>query len=118
MITRLIPLAVLQSLVLTMGQVLLKIALCKMLPFSWSTSFWKSVFFNWQFALCGICFALASVLWMYIIKHFPLSVSYPMVSLSYIFGMLAAILIFHESVDWTKWIGVFLIISGCILIAK
>ena len=118
MITRLIPLAVLQSLILTMGQVLLKIALCKMLPFSWSTRFWQSVFFNWQFALCGICFALASVLWMYIIKNFPFSMAYPMVSMSYVMGMFAAMIFFHEHISFERWLGVFLILSGCVLIAK
>jgi drug/metabolite transporter (DMT)-like permease len=68
--------------------------------------------------LCGICFAAASLLWMYIVKHFPLSMSYPMVSLSYVFGMIGAIAFFHETVDIYKWIGVVLIMTGCFLIAR
>ena len=118
MILKLIPIALLQSLLLALGQVLLKFALHHMKPFAWSTDFWKSVFINWQFALCGICFAVASLLWMYIVKNFPLSMAYPMVSLSYVFGMIAAIVFFHESVDIYKWTGVFLIVTGCILIAR
>ena len=119
MILKLIPIALLQSLLLALGQVLLKFALHHMKPFAWSADFWKSVFINWQFALCGICFAVASLLWMYIVKNFPLSMAYPMVSLSYVFGMIAAIVFFHESVDIYKWTGVFLIIvTGCILIAR
>ena len=55
---------------------------------------------------------------MYIVKNFPLSMAYPMVSLSYVFGMIAAIVFFHESVDIYKWTGVFLIVTGCILIAR
>jgi undecaprenyl phosphate-alpha-L-ara4N flippase subunit ArnE len=55
---------------------------------------------------------------MYIIKNFPLSMAYPMVSLSYVMGMLAAILFFHEQIPLVRWIGVFLILSGCVLIAK
>ncbi len=115
---RLIPIALLQSLLLALGQVLLKFGLNNMKPFSWSAAFWKSVFINWQFALCGICFAAASLLWMYIVKHFPLSMAYPMVSLSYVFGMIGAIVFFHESIDIYKWVGVFLIMTGCILIAR
>ena len=115
---KLIPIALLQSLLLALGQVLLKFGLNNMKPFSWSEAFWKSVFINWQFALCGICFAAASLLWMYIVKHFPLSMAYPMVSLSYVFGMIGAIVFFHESVDIYKWVGVFLIMTGCILIAR
>lgn len=115
---KLIPIALLQSLLLALGQVLLKFGLNNMKPFSWSAAFWKSVFINWQFALCGICFAATSLLWMYIVKHFPLSMAYPMVSLSYVFGMIGAIVFFHESVDIYKWVGVFLIMTGCILIAR
>ncbi len=114
----LLILAVIQSLLLTGGQVLLKFALLRMLPFSWSLSFWRSVFVNWQFALCGICYGFGSLLWFYIIKHYPFSMAYPLVSMSYAFGMVAAIIFFHESVDWTKWLGVILILGGCYLIAK
>ena len=39
-----------------------------------------------------------------------------MVSLSYVFGMLAAIVVFHEEVSVIKWLGVFFIILGCLLI--
>jgi undecaprenyl phosphate-alpha-L-ara4N flippase subunit ArnE len=55
---------------------------------------------------------------MYIIKHFPLSEAYPLVSLSYVFGMIAAIVFFHEQVDISKWIGVLLIMAGCFIISK
>ena len=57
-------------------------------------------------------------MWLYIIKHFPFSMAYPMVSLSYVFGMIAAIVFFHEPVSITKWIGVLLIMAGGYLIAK
>ena len=113
-----LPLAVLQSLLLASGQVLLKFALAKMLPFSWTAAFWKSVFINWQFAACGLCYGAGTILWFYIIKHFPFSMAYPMVSLSYVFGMIAAIVFFHEPVSYVKWLGVLLIMAGCYFIAK
>lgn len=115
---KIIPYAVLQSLLLCGGQVFLKFALTKMPPFSWTKAFWTSLLLNWQFAACGICFGLASLLWMYIVKYFPFSMAYPMVSLSYVFGMIAAILFFHEEVSLMKWAGVCFIIIGCMLIAK
>jgi undecaprenyl phosphate-alpha-L-ara4N flippase subunit ArnE len=55
---------------------------------------------------------------MWMVKYFPFSMAYPMVSLSYVFGMFAAILFFHEEVSLIKWIGVGLIVLGCLLIAK
>ena len=114
----LFPLAILQSLLLAGGQVLLKFALNRMLPFAWTAAFWKSVFVNWQFAACGVCYGAGSLLWFYIIKHFPFSMAYPMVSLSYVFGMIAAMLVFHEEVSVTRWLGVLLIMAGCYFIAK
>lgn len=115
---RIIPYAVVQGLLLCGGQVLLKLALMRMPHFEWTRTFWAGMLTNWQFAACGACFALASLLWMWIVKAFPLSTAYPMVSLSYVFGMLAAILFFHEEVSMMKWTGVVLIIIGCFLIAK
>jgi undecaprenyl phosphate-alpha-L-ara4N flippase subunit ArnE len=41
-----------------------------------------------------------------------------MVSLSDVFGMIAAMLVFHEEVSVTKWAGVLLIMAGCYFIAK
>lgn len=114
----LFPLAIVQSLLLSGGQVLLKFALARMLPFGWNFPFWKSVFANWQFAACGMCYGLGSLLWFYIVKNYPFSMAYPMVSLSYVFGMIAAIVFFHEPVDIYKWIGVLLIMAGCYFIAK
>ncbi len=114
----LLSLALIQSALLAMGQVMLKFGLLRMEPFGWNLSFWRSALVNWQFALCGICFGAASVLWMYIIKHYPISTAYPLVSLSYVFGMIAAIVFFHEHIDMDKWIGVLLIMAGCYFITK
>ncbi len=110
--------SIVQSLLLVSGQVALKVALSRMQPFGWNRDFWCSVFLNWQFALSGLLFGSSSILWMYIIKHYPLSVAYPMISLSYVFGMIAAMVFFHESVSLMKWLGVLCIILGCVLIAK
>jgi len=115
---KIIPYAIVQSLVLTAAQVLLKFAMIGMPPFAWSRQFWWSLLLNWQFAACGLLFALASLLWMYMVKTFPFSVAYPMVSLSYVFGMVAAIFFFHEEVSAVRWTGVILIVLGCMLIAK
>ncbi len=110
--------ALVQSLLLAAGQVALKFALMRMIPFAWSRAFWSSVFLNVPFALAGVLFASASVSWMYIVKRFPLSAAYPMASLSYVFGMVAAGVCFGESVTWRGWVGAALIVGGCFVIAK
>lgn len=107
-----------QSLLLVSGQVFLKFAMMRMLPFGWNKAFWTSLLTNWHFAASGLLFGTSSVLWMYIVKTFPLSVAYPMISLSYVFGMVSAIVFFHEEVSMAKWMGIALIMAGCCLIAK
>lgn len=96
----------------------LKLAMMRMLPFAWTKAFWGSLFTNWHFAACGLFFGAASLLWMYIVKVFPFSMAYPMISLSYVFGMFAAILVFHEEVSMMRWVGVLLIMLGCVFIAR
>lgn len=114
----LITLALIQSCLLCGGQVLLKIALNKMPSFEWAWSFFGDVLTNWWFLGCGICYGAGTVLWMYIIKHFPFSMAYPMISISYVLGMIAAIVFFHEQVSLRMWGGVALIMIGCILVAR
>ncbi len=113
-----IPLALIQSILLSMGQVLLKFALNKMGRFEWEWHFFGKLLTNWWLLGCGVCYGFATILWLYILKKFPFSIAYPMISLSYVFGMLAAIVFFHEQVSITRWMGVLLIIGGCFLIAK
>ncbi len=109
-------LAILQSLMLCGGQVFLKLSLTAMPPFGWNKTFWTGALTNWQFAACGILFGGASLLWMYMLKHFPLSTVYPITSLSYVLGMLAGLVIFHEEVTLMKWVGAAFIMIGCILV--
>ena len=115
---RALLLAVVQSALLAGGQVFLKLALARMPRFAMSRHFWVSMLCNWQFACCGLLFGASSVLWMYIVRRYPLSVAYPMISLSYVFGMLAAVAFFGEQVSVWKWAGVALIVAGCCLVAK
>lgn len=115
---KIVTCATVQSLLLVAAQTSLKFALLHMAPFGWNRRFWLSVLTNWQFALSGALFAACSLLWMYMLRHFPFSTVYPLISLSYAFGMVAANVFFHETVGPSKWLGVALIMAGCLLIAK
>jgi undecaprenyl phosphate-alpha-L-ara4N flippase subunit ArnE len=115
---QLLSLAIVQSIMLSFGQLTLKLALIKMPAFSWSAQFFASLLTNWWFLVCGILFGGASILWMYILKHFPLSMASPMVSLSYVFALVFSVVFLHEAVAWNRWFGVALIMIGCIFVAK
>ena len=68
MILKLLPISLLQCMLLTGGQVLMKYGLLKAGAFSFSWGYFGKLLINWQFICCGICFAVGSVLWMYIIN--------------------------------------------------
>jgi undecaprenyl phosphate-alpha-L-ara4N flippase subunit ArnE len=115
---KVILLTVLQCFLLASGQVCFKLAVEKITKFQFSWTYFCDILANWWLLASGICLVSATILWGYILKHFEFSVAYPVTAFAYIFGMLAAIFIFHETVSITRWIGVALIILGVILIAK
>lgn len=115
---KVLPLALLQSALLALGQALLKYSLEQMGRFFWSWEFFKSAITCWPFALCGLCFGSASLLWFYLLKHFPLSIVYPLLSMSYVMGMLAARFIFNETIPANRWIGLLLIMTGVVLVVQ
>ena len=115
---KLIILALIQSLLLCAGQMFMKLALKAVNTVSWSWSFiWRQLT-NWWWLACGVSFIGAGLLWMYILKHWPFSLAYPLSSLAYVFGMIAAMLVFHEHVAWTQWLGILFIIAGCYLVVN
>ncbi|MDR2765233.1 MAG: EamA family transporter [Tannerella sp.] len=115
---KLILYSTLQSLCLVSGQIFLKIALALTGKFHLSWQFVREALTTWQLAASGLCMVLASLIWVYILKHYEFSVAYPMISISYLFGLLAAIFIFHEPVPLVRWIGVLLIMGGVFLVTK
>ena len=115
---KLVVLATFQSFLLASSQVFLKLATMRMDKFSFSLSFFKALLLNWQLAFSGVCICTATIIWMYILKRFELSVAYPLISISYIFGMLASVFIFKEAVPFTRWIGVGFIMLGVIFLVK
>lgn len=112
----LLPLSIIQAILLAGGQILVKIALQHMPKPSFTGEFILSQLTNWWWLACGLCFGGAGILWAYILKNYPFSMAYPLSSIAYIFGMIAAMFIFHEQVSTTAWVGVCLIMLGCYLI--
>ena len=115
---RLIFYVTVQSLFLASGQVFLKLAMMRMDNISLTWKFFKEAAQNWPLAASGISMLLATLLWLYILRHYEFSVAYPLTSISYIIGMVAAIFVFHETIPFTRWIGVILIIIGVFGVIK
>ncbi len=114
---KLIALSVVQSLLLVTSQIFLKLAMERTGRFSFTWNFFREALLNWQLACSGISIAGATLLWVYILRHFEFSIAYPLISISYVWGILAASLIFHETIPLTRWCGTGLIILGVMLVA-
>ncbi|WP_054958546.1 EamA family transporter [Paenibacillus dakarensis] len=68
--------------------------------------------------LTGILFyGLATVLWFFVLSRLPLSLAYPLQSLAYALGIVAAWYFFGESVPLNRWIGAAVIVIGATIIA-
>ena len=115
---QLILLSVIQAFCLCAGQVLLKIAMQSQPAFAWTWTYAFRTLTNWWLLACGIAFTAAGLLWMYILRHYPFSQAYPLSSLAYVFGMVAAMFVFHEQVSLLQWVGILLIMAGCYCIAN
>ena len=115
---KIILLGIVQSSILSGGQILLKMALNRQGKYSLSLKYLMALAVDFYFILCTICYIGGTLLWIYILKNFKFSIAYPMISLSYVMGMIAAVIIFKEDVSIVRWIGVLLIVGGCCLIAK
>lgn len=113
-----LTIGLLQSIFLASGQVFLKLAMNRMGQFAWTWNYFKDLLLNWPLAACGVGFGAATLLWLYMLKHFDFSLAYPITSLSYIFGMLAAAFIFHESIPTARWLGVIFIVIGVFFMVK
>lgn len=115
---RFVVISLIQSALLALGQVFAKLAAARMDAFSWTWAWFAGQLRNYYLAAAGALLIAATVCWFYILRHFPFSIAYPMTSVAYVFGMLAAVVLFKEPVPLQRWIGLFLIVSGVCLLVK
>ena len=104
---------------LVVNQIALKLWLLnkKIIVWPLKLNFFKSLI-SLEIAVSILSIAISGVLWLILLKKLEFSVLYPMISLSYIFGVLAAIFIFKESVPLIRWLGILVIIVGIFLISR
>lgn len=110
-------LSIIQSLMLSTGQMALKIAIDRIEGISWTWKFVAGLAYNWWLALSGLLCGGATILWLYILKKYPFSMAYPMGSLSYIFALILAMFVLKENVSWNRWLGVGFVMLGCFFVA-
>jgi len=72
---------------------------------------------NKQLIIGVLLYGLSSVLFIPALKFGELSIIYPITSLSYIWVALISVKYLNEKMNKYKWIGIFFIILGVVLIA-
>lgn len=71
------------------------------------------------YILAGLILAVISTMcWMFTVSKLPLGFSYSFVSLAFPLVMILSVVLYHESVSLTSWIGMIVLMIGVILIAK
>lgn len=108
--------AMLGSFLITLGQVLWKIAIDKNGGLINSNfSIYQNILniFLSPYMLSGLMIYLfATVFWMYLLGKYQYSYIYPMFSMTYIFSFIFAIFLFGEIISIGKIIGIIFIIMG------
>lgn len=107
-----------QTATLAFSQVALKLAMAN-LKWEWSWSFiWHHVLQNAWLLFAVFLMIVANVFWLIMLHKYDFSRVYPLTSLGFVFGILAGLFIFHEQVGFMQWIGVAMVITGCMFIAE
>lgn len=108
-----------QTLLQALSQVTLKVALQNMPAWEWSgTYLLRHVLMNGWLMVAVVLIVAANVAWFFVLKYFPFSYAYPLTALGFVIGLVLSILILHETVIWSQWVGVMLIMSGCFLLLR
>ena len=112
-------LVIVSTFLLVLNQIELKLWLKnkEVNPWPLSLRLFKSLF-SIEILICIISILISGIIWIYLLKRIDFSLLYPMISISYIFGLVAAIVIFHEPVPILRWIGVGVIIFGIFLVSQ
>lgn len=63
-------------------------------------------------------FAMSALLWLVVLSRVSLSFAYPFAASTYVLILLFDRFVLHEPVSAVRWAGVFLIISGLVLISR
>ncbi len=71
------------------------------------------------YVLLGLfLYAVSSAFWLVVLSKWALSFAYPMIATNYLLVVLLSRAIFHEKVTPFQWVGIVLMVSGLMLVAR
>lgn len=65
-----------------------------------------------------ILYAIPAAIWIWLLRTMPLTLLQPALSLTYVISALLAVFLLNEHVSFFRWIGIFVIVFGVILVAQ
>jgi drug/metabolite transporter (DMT)-like permease len=65
-----------------------------------------------------LLFGLSAVVWLSVLSRASLSFAYPFASLTYVLILLADKFVLNETIPGLRWVGVFFIMLGIVLVAQ
>ena len=106
----------LQVVLLVLGQTFWKLGVSRLSVGSIKALIF-AMFTPWIMAGIAL-YVVATMVSIYLLKHLPLSLVYPLQSLTYVLVILVSIFVFHEHISAYRWAGVGVILIGVLLVAK
>lgn len=73
---------------------------------------------EWHIVMALTFYAISVVIWILALSRVQVSIAYPMISLGYVVGAVAAWWLFDEALNPTKLIGISIIILGVVIISR
>ena len=64
------------------------------------------------------CYVVSVVVWIVALSRVEVSVAYPMLSIGYVVNALLAWWLFGEALSTQRWVGIFVILVGVVLVAR
>lgn len=107
---------------LVTGQTLLKYGLMRAGGVSFATgniAHGLRVIFTSPYLMMGFAaYGVSALLWLDVLSKLDISYAFPLVSLTYVITLFVGRFLFHETITWPRVVGVLVIISGVILVAR
>jgi len=84
--------------------------------FSFSLKFLTDILKNNMLIIGIIAYAISTVFFIFAIRIGRLTLVYSLTSLSYVLISLLSIYFLKEKMNWYKWLGIFLVMLGVVLV--
>ena len=100
------------------GQVLLKYAMIKHGPITFTLQGLWDLFTEPRLLFALVLYASALIMWLHVLSKVPLSTAYPILAITYVIVPVLSLIFFDESIHQSHLIGICLILVGVTIIGK